>query len=71
MLLTFIDRLFNLILILVLDINILYIQWWVVGAGGGGATLNIILLVIGIINFQIKYNKMKHDYYYIINNYIY
>lgn len=43
------------------------ISYRLVGAGGEGATFNIILLVIGITNFQIKYNKIKHNkgtYYY-------
>jgi len=37
-----------------------------VGAGGGGAPLNIIPLVLGITNCQIKYNKMKHNAHIII-----
>jgi len=53
----------------------LYTQWRFMGVGGGGATLNIILLVIGIKDCHIQYNKMKHKfyyyYYYIINNYMY
>ena len=32
-----------------------------VGAGGGGATLNIIPLVIGITNCQIKYNLINYN----------
>jgi len=39
-------------------INIL---WWLVGVSGAGVTLNIIAIVIGITNCQIKYNKMKHN----------